>query len=130
MQNLSVFSIRAFQLLLLLVCSWNLTSWFGSPHCNHLSHNADGDFLGQNRVDVNAHRRKHTIQLFLRDAFFDQILKQRALLEAAADHSDESSLGVDSPSQYLLIFEVSTGDDDKVRKLVGNNLAKRRLKAV
>src|SRR5262245_37230296 len=123
MQDLSrIFYIRAFfSTALLLVCSRDLASWLGSPDGNHLGDNTDGNFFRQNRIDVNAHGRKHAIELLLSDALFQQVLKQGPLLEAAADHSNESSLGVHGPSQYRLVFEVSTSDNDKIRKLVWKN---------
>src|SRR5258706_4028239 len=91
--------------------------------------NADGNFFGRERANVQSHRRMHVRELFRGDAFFFQRAVNRQNLALAANHSNITRRRSDGPAKHVHIILVAARNDYHVRCGAGLDLRKRFLEA-
>src|SRR5688500_4399554 len=81
---------------------------------NGFGNDRDCYLLGQNRTDVEANRSRNTFEAITRYPFAFELLEDRPDLALAADHTDESGVGLNGPAQHILIFLMAARDDNDV----------------
>ena len=101
-----------------------------APHVHDFSNDRDRDLLRQDCADIQADRHVHALEAFARNAFAFELLGNRADLALASDHADVAGLGLNGPSQDVLILLVAARDDDDVRVVGRHDLLERFLEAL
>src|SRR5204862_3896053 len=82
-----------------------------APHMYDFGNDRNGDFFRQDSADIQADRHIHALDALARNAFTLQLFGNRADFALAADHADVACLGLNGPSQHVLIFLVAARDD-------------------
>src|SRR5262249_54222986 len=94
---------------------------------NDLGDDCNSDLFGKNRADIETNRHVHTIEPVARNALLRELRCDRLDFRPAANHADVTRIGLNRPSEDMLVFFIVARDDDHIRVLVGMELRGRLL---
>src|SRR5262249_29505932 len=100
----------------------------GTPHVDNFGNNRNGNFFWQYRADIKADRHVDAFETLSRDALAFQLFCDRPDFSLAADHSDVACIGLNGPTEHVLVLLMPTRDDDDVRVVIRYDLLKSLLK--